>query len=147
MHFVYITDRLTTMIRTYKEMISFPTFKERFDYLKLNGVVGESTFGFHRIVNQSFYSSREWRSIRSKVIIRDDGCDLGVEDRPINDRVHIHHLNPVTLEQLEDNSSMLYDLDNLVCVSYATHLAIHYGDDSILFPDLIERTPGDTKLW
>lgn len=133
--------------KTYSQMSMLPTFDERFDYLKLHGVVGESIFGFHRYVNQNFYTSKEWRLARSTVIIRDDGCDLGIEGRPIYDRVYIHHINPVTLEQLEDDDPVLYDPNNLVCVSYTTHLAIHYGDKSLLVPDFFERRPGDTKLW
>ena len=133
--------------RTYSEMIALKSFEERFRYLKLNGVVGESTFGFHRYVNQSFYTSREWRSIRSKVIIRDDGCDLAIPDMQILDRVYIHHINPVTLEQLEQDESCLFDLENLVCVSYETHLAIHYGDEELLPKVVLERKPGDTTLW
>lgn len=135
------------MSKSYSEMSQFLTFKERFQYLKLHGVVGESVFGFHRYVNQNFYTSRRWRSIRSEVIIRDDGCDLGISTRPIYDRVYIHHINPVSLEQLEDDHPSLYNLDNLVCVSYDTHLAIHYGDENMLIPDTFDRKPGDTKLW
>lgn len=135
------------MIKSYNELISLPTFEERFIYSKLNGVVGESIFGFNRYVNQAFYSSREWRSIRSKVIIRDDGCDLAIPDRPILSKIYIHHLNPVTIDQLENEDSRIFDLDNLICVSYDTHLAIHYGDISMLPTDVIERKPGDTTLW
>lgn len=135
------------MNRSYSELITFKSFEDRFNYLKLNGIVGESIFGFHRFVNQSFYSSREWRSTRSKVIIRDDGCDLGIPDRQIFDRVYIHHLNPVTMDQLEHNDRSLFDLENLVCVSYETHLAIHYGDINLVKDLIVERKPGDTKLW
>ena len=135
------------MLKTFSDISALKTFEDRFDYAKLNGVVGESIFGFHRYVNQAFYSSRDWRSIRSKVIIRDDGCDLGFPDRPIYDRIYIHHLNPVSLEQLENNDPAILDMDNLICVSYDTHLAIHYGDISLLPEPFVERTPGDTKLW
>lgn len=136
-----------SLIKSYSQMLVYDTFLERFNYLKLYGSVGESIFGFHRYVNQNFYSSRRWQSVRSRVIIRDDGCDLADPARQIHDRIYIHHINPVTLEQLENDDSALYDLNNLVSVSYDTHLAIHYGDQSLLIPDYIERRPGDTKLW
>ena len=134
-------------ILTYSEMMLFDTFEERFRYLKLNGVVGENIFGFHRYINQNFYSSRKWKSIRSEVILRDDGCDLAHPDNPILSRVYIHHLNPVSLEQFENNDSCLFDLENLVCVSYDTHSAIHYGNTGLLPKVIIDRKPGDTTLW
>ena len=143
----FIMVRLTQMNKTYSELLTFKTFEDRFNYLKLNGVVGESIFGFHRFVNQSFYSSSKWRTTRSKVIIRDDGCDLGIPDRQIFDKIYIHHLNPVTLEQLERDDRLLFDLENLVCVSYDTHLAIHYGDINLVKNSFVERKPGDTTLW
>lgn len=135
------------MSRTYEEMASYDTFDERFEYLKLGGVVGETVFGFHRYVNQLFYSSSRWRSTRSEVILRDNGCDLAMPDREIVDRIYIHHINPVSLEQLEEDLDCLYDLNNLVCVSYDTHLAIHYGSDDLLPKIALARTPGDTTLW
>lgn len=135
------------MTRTYEEMASYDTFDERFKYLKLGGVVGETVFGFHRYVNQLFYSSSRWRSTRSEVILRDNGCDLAMPDREIVDRIYIHHINPVSLEQLEEDLDCLYDLNNLVCVSYDTHLAIHYGSDDLLPKIALARTPGDTTLW
>lgn len=135
------------MTRTYEEMASYDTFDERFKYLKLGGVVGETVFGFHRYVNQLFYSSSRWRSTRSEVILRDNGCDLAIPDREIVDRIYIHHINPVSLEQLEEDLDCLYDLNNLVCVSYDTHLAIHYGSDDLLPKIALARTPGDTTLW
>ena len=147
MHFDCTTDRGRSMIKTYSEMILLPSFEERFRYLKLFGKVGESVFGYHRYVNQAFYTSRRWRSARSEVILRDDGCDLGIPDRKIFDKVFIHHINPVSLEQLEDDSSELYNPDNLICVSYDTHLAIHYGDESLLRSLPVDRYPNDTKLW
>lgn len=147
MHLGFTMAKRMPKRRTYSEMMSFGTFEERFRYLKLNGVVGESIFGFHRYVNQSFYSSRRWKSVRSEVILRDDGCDLADPDRPILSRVYIHHINPVSLEQLENEDSCLFDLENLVCVSYDTHLAIHYGDEDLLPQVMFERKPGDTTLW
>ena len=135
------------MNKTYSEMLLLPTFNDRFSYLKLNGRVGECIFGFHRYVNQAFYQSRKWRSVRSEVILRDNGCDLAMPDREIADKIHIHHINPVSLDQLEEDMSCLYDLENLVCVSYDTHLAIHYGSDDLLPKIALERKPGDTTLW
>lgn len=135
------------MIKTYHELIQLPTFKERFDYLKLYGKVGEDIFGFARYVNQSFYTSRKWRSIRNEVIIRDNGCDLGIRDRNILYRIQVHHINPVSIEQLENDDSALFDLNNLICTDPMTHRAIHYGDESLLMEDYTPRRPGDTKLW
>lgn len=135
------------MIRTYHEMAKLSTFEERFQYLKLNGVVGESTFGFSRYLNQNFYTSRQWKTARSEAIIRDNGCDLAIPDRQIFHRIYIHHINPVTMDQLENEDSMLFDLDNLVCVSYDTHLAIHYGNQDLLPKIVLSRSPGDTTLW
>jgi hypothetical protein len=134
-------------IRSYHEMLQYDNFIERYRYLRLIGHVGEDTFGFNRFVNQSFYTSREWRSVRSQVIIRDNGCDLGCDSRPIYGPIHIHHINPVSLEQLENEDPMLFDLDNLICTSGETHRAIHYGDESGLIQDYVPRHPGDTKLW
>lgn len=135
------------MMLTYSEMSKFETFEERFRYLRLGCVVGEQTFGFDRYVNQNFYSSSKWRSIRSKVIIRDDGCDLGVAGYDILDKIFIHHINPVSLDLLEEDSPMLYDMDNLVCVSFDTHQAIHFGNLDKTLNMMIERHPRDTILW
>lgn len=135
------------MIKTYQELIQIPTYNERFRYLKLYGKVGEDVFGFSRFVNQSFYTSDRWRSVRNQAIIRDHGCDLGIADRVIGYRIHVHHINPVSLEQLENEDSMLFDLNNLICTDPNTHRAIHYGDESLLIKDYEPRRPGDTKLW
>ncbi len=135
------------MIKSYNELVQLPTFKERFDYLRLYGKVGEDTFGFARYVNQSFYTSDKWRSVRNQVIIRDNGCDLGIQDRSILYRIQVHHINPVSLEQLENDDSALFDLNNLICTDPMTHRAIHYGDESLLMEDYTPRRPGDTKLW
>lgn len=136
------------MIRTYSEMIRYNTLEERFNYLRLFGDVGKDTFGHSRYLNQDFYRSKEWKRIRNKVIVRDNGCDLGVDGYEISDRIYIHHMNPISIDDLLD-----YDMDRilnpetLVCVSFNTHQAIHYGDESLLPKGLIERRPGDTKLW
>lgn len=135
------------MIKSYSELIRIPTFMDRYKYLKLDGIVGDSTFGFDRYINQSFYTSSVWRQLRSKIIVRDEGCDLAIPDRPIAKTIFIHHINPITLEMFEEDDPLLYDEDNLVCVSNDTHSAIHYGDESLLIPDYVPRRPGDTKLW
>lgn len=134
--------------RSYNVLKRLQTFEERYEYLRLGGRVGEETFGFDRIFNQAFYKSKAWKQARRDVIIRDGGCDLGIEDRPIFDKVIIHHMNPVTMEQLEEADPSLFDIRYLICVSHATHNAIHYGDDSLLIKtNFVERRPGDTRLW
>lgn len=136
------------MIRTYKHLLILPTFEERFQYLKLDGKVGEETFGFDRYFNQKFYRSTEWKHIRNYVIARDLGCDLAIFDRQIIGRIYVHHMNPISLEDIKDASEYILNPDCLVCVSKETHDAIHYGDGSLLMTTKpIERTPGDTKLW
>ena len=136
------------MYRTYDELIKIPSFEERFKYLRLNGQCSVETFGGHRLLNQMLYKSPQWRSIRQRVIIRDMGSDLAIEDRPINDMILIHHINPITIEQVTNFAPEVFDLNNLICVSKATHNAIHYGDGSKLTPsECVERKPGDTKLW
>ena len=139
---------MKTGIRSYSKMILLPTFEERFEYLKLGGSVGKETFGWDRIFNQEFYHSREWKTLRLDVIARDMGCDLGIEDREIFDNIIVHHINPMTLEQLEEGGEDLFDMDNFICCSHRTHEAIHYGDSSLLIKtEFVERRPGDTKLW
>ena len=134
--------------KRYSELQKLNTFEERFEYTKLDGQVGLDTFGFDRYMNQQFYRSKEWRDIRDKVIIRDNVCDLGMPGHEIRGRVYIHHLNPLTPEDIEESTDLLFDLDNLICVSQETHNAIHYGDDSILDKyKIIEMTPKDTCPW
>ena len=134
--------------RSYSELISLPTIKERFDYLKLNGTVGSITFGFDRIFNQQFYTSKMWRDIRKEIIIRDNGCDLGVEGYEIYDRITIHHMNPITKEDIRNEDwEYLTNPEYLICASYDTHKAIHYGDANLLPKIPIERRPGDTCPW
>lgn len=134
-------------IRSYFELRRLKTFEERYQYLRLGGVVGQSTFGFDRYINQAFYRSQRWRATRDKVIIRDGGCDLGIEDREIFDKIIIHHMNPISLEDLEDCREEIFDPEFLICTTFNTHQAIHYGDDSLLIRLPPERTPGDTLLW
>ena len=136
------------MILSYSELITLPTFEERYRYLRKSGTVGEETFGSHRYLNQVLYRSPEWKAVRNHVIVRDNGCDLAMEGYEIKDRVYIHHINPITQEDIMNRSPVLFDMDNLVCVSFNTHQAIHYGNESLLpIISFTERMPGDTKLW
>lgn len=135
------------MSRTYSEMVQIHTFLGRFDYLRLLGSVGSATFGFDRYINQAFYRSAEWRRTRELVIIRDNGCDLGISGREINGGVLIHHMNPVAKEDILGREEWILSPENLITTTQATHNAIHYGDRTLLFDGIVERTPGDTKLW
>ena len=137
----------TTSIRTYSELIKLPTFEERFDYLRLDGVVGKDTFGFDRYLNQQFYRSSEWKRIRNQVIVRDNGCDLGIDDYEIHGRILIHHMNPISVEDLQHMSDLLMNPEYLICVSHRTHNAIHYGDESLIVTAPIERRQNDTCPW
>ena len=134
-------------IKTYSELIALPTFEERYEYLRLNGRVGEDTFGFDRYLNQNFYRSAEWRRIRDRVIVRDNGCDLAIDDRIIYGKILIHHMNPITNKDLFNLSDILLDPEYLICVSHNTHNAIHYGDGERLVKDPIVRTKNDTCPW
>lgn len=135
-------------IRTYSELIALPTFEERYRYLRLTGRVGEDTFGFDRILNQKFYRSAEWKRIRDYVIVRDNGCDLGIEDRLIPGRILIHHMNPITEKDILYRTDALMNPEFLICVSHTTHNAIHYGDEDLLISTTpIIRTKNDTCPW
>ena len=136
-----------TNIRTYSELITLPTFKERFNYLKLSASVGKETFGFDRYLNQSFYRSQEWKHIRDSVIIRDNGCDLGIEDRPIFGRVLIHHMNPISVEDIQHMTGFLLNPEYLISTVHATHNASHYGDETLLLLNPVDRTKNDTCPW
>lgn len=135
------------MPRTYSELIQIPTFIDRFKYLKLGGVVGEETFGYDRYLNQAFYQSYEWRRLRDQIIVRDCGCDLAMEGHEIFDRILIHHMNPIRAEDILKHSEFVMDPEYLICTSKLTHDAIHFGDESILYHDPIERKAGDTCPW
>lgn len=135
------------MNRTYSELIRFTTFEDRFNYLKLYGKVGEETFGFERYLNQVFYKSPEWRAARSKVIIRDNACDLGIADREIFDKIIIHHLNPVTKDAILNRDPWLFDPEFLITTTKRTHDAIHFGNESLLLKNPVIRTPNDTCPW
>ena len=134
-------------IKTYSELIALPTFEERYRYLRLRGAVGQDTFGFDRYLNQAFYRSAEWKRVRDLVIIRDNGCDLGVEGHEIYGRILIHHMNPITIKDIQVASEFLLNPDYLICVTHATHNAIHYGDENLLIKTPIERTKNDTCPW
>lgn len=135
------------MIRTYSKLITLPTFEERYKYLKLSGQVGEATFGFDRILNQIFYKSKEWQSVRRQVLLRDDGGDLGISDRQIPGRILIHHMNPITEDDISNRSEFLLNPEYLISVSHNTHNAIHYGDESLLVTDYVARNLNDTCPW
>lgn len=135
------------MIRTYSELVSLPSYLDRYKYLKIGSKVGVATFGFNRYLNQSFYQSSAWKRVRDQVIIRDDGCDLAHADYPIAGRIYIHHLNPIQIDDLEDFNPDVLNPNNLVCVSFDTHQAIHYGDESLLPKDPIERFENDQIPW
>lgn len=134
-------------IKTYSELITIPTFEERFEYLQLKGSVGKDTFGYDRHLNQVLYRSPEWKRLRNQIIIRDCGCDLACEGYDIHSKVLIHHLNPITVEDVLARSRKVFDPDNLVCVSHNTHNAIHYGDVDLLVTGPIIRTKNDTCPW
>lgn len=135
-------------IRTYSELSKLETFRERYEYLKLGGTVGEDTFGFDRYLNQIFYTSKEWKQIRNFVITRDNGCDLGIPDHKIiDDLILVHHMNPITKDDIINKSEMLLNPEYLITTVKPTHDAIHYGDESLLVEDYIERSKNDTCPW
>lgn len=134
-------------LRTYKELQQLQTFDERFAYLQLRGHIGKETFGYNRYLNQQFYRSKEWKDVRRIVILRDHGCDLGIMDRLITGRIYIHHMNPITREDLINGSDLVLNPNYLICVSSMTHEAIHYGDKDLLISDYVERSPYDTCPW
>lgn len=138
---------MTTKTRCYRELRRLGTFEERFAYLKLQGEVGFSTFGFDRYLNQEFYASREWRQIRRHVIIRDNGCDLGVDGYEIHGRLYIHHMNPMNPNDITHGNMDILDPEFLITTTHRTHNAIHYGDENLLLKRHVERRRGDTKLW
>lgn len=134
-------------MRNYRELSRLKTFDERFEYLKIGGLVGESTFGFERYLNQTIYNSSKWRRLRNQIIIRDNGCDLSVEGYEIQGIIIVHHMNPISVDDLKDFSDDVFNPEYLICVSLTTHNAIHYGDKSLIPQEPIERRPGDTCPW
>lgn len=137
------------IIRTYSELIQIPTFEGRYEYLKIGGKVGEETFGFDRYINQILYTSPEWRSLRNKIITRDGGCDLAIPDRKIEEgvKVFIHHMNPITVEDIVNRSDYVFNPEYLICTIKITHDAIHYGDSELLYKEPIVRFKNDTCPW
>ena len=133
--------------RCYRELKRLTTFDERYQYLKLAGIVGDTTFGYDRYLNQLLYRSKRWKRTRDDIIIRDNACDLGVEDYDIYDRIIVHHMNPITIEDVELERDFVYDPEFLICTTLKTHNAIHYGDESHLSKIIIERTKNDTCPW
>lgn len=133
-------------ILRYSDLVKLDTFEERFEYLKLNGIVGARTFSSHRYLNQALYHSPEWKRLKNQIIVRDNGCDLGVPGHSIRDRIYIHHLNPISIDDVINRNKLVMDEENLICTTFNTHQAIHYGDKDLLSL-LVERKPGDTKLW
>lgn len=142
-----MTMKTTTSIKSYKELIKLKTFEERLRYLQLNANVGIETFGSGRWLNQRLYHSSLWADVKNEIILRDNGCDLGLEGYEIRGHIYIHHLNPITKEDALNNSSKLYDPNNLICVSFDTHQSIHYGSECAALSQLIERRPNDTCPW
>lgn len=133
--------------KTYTELLTFPTFEERFRYLALNASVGDRTFGGERYLNQQFYTSAQWRKTRNEIIIRDNGCDMAMPGHEIHSTIYIHHINPIRPEDLKNHSASLLNPENLISVTHRTHNAIHYGDESQIEQPMVERRPGDTKDW
>ena len=134
-------------IKTYSELITLPTFEERFEYLQLKGTVGQETFGFDRYLNQILYNSKEWKHLRNEIIVRDNGCDLALEGFEIYGRILIHHINPITIDDVIKRREIVFDPENLICVTHNTHNAIHYGDKSLLITGPVERIANDTCPW
>lgn len=135
------------MIRRYSKLITMDNFLDRFEYLKLGGVVGKSTFGSNRYLNQILYRSYDWKKFRREIILRDDGCDLADPDREIDGIIIVHHINPITIDDVKNRRHCVFDPENVVCVSHTTHEAIHYGDDTLLMKGPVVRRPGDTIPW
>ena len=131
----------------YSELSNLKTFEERYKYLQLNGAVGEETFGFDRFINQNFYKSSEWKAVRDFVIVRDNGCDLGIEGHEIRGRIYIHHMNPIMPKDILTQSAFLLNPEYLISTIHSTHNAIHYGDESLLIKEPIERSKNDTCPW
>lgn len=135
------------MNRSYSELITIPTYEDRFHYLQLNGAVGKDTFGYDRYLNQILYNSTEWKHFRDKAIIRDNGCDLAFEGYDIHGRILVHHINPITVDDVVNRNPIVFDPENVICVTHNTHNAIHYGDESLLITAPVERTKYDTCPW
>ncbi len=142
-----VIRRSMKMIRTYSELITLPTFLERFNYLRLDGCVGAETFGYDRYLNQTLYRTAEWKRFRNKIIVRDNGCDLGCDGYEMFGKILVHHINPITVDDVLNRDPKIFDPDNVISTCLNTHNAIHYGDESLLITEPIERKPNDTCLW
>lgn len=135
------------MLKSYSELMKLKTYEDRLRYLKLNGVVASETFGYDRYLNQVFYKSSEWLSVRHEVIVRDNACDLGIEDRDIYSNIIVHHINPITPDDIKNRSAKLLDPENLICTTKRTHDGIHYGNEAIVLAGQSERRQNDTIPW
>lgn len=135
------------LMKSYNKLIKIKSYQKRFEYLKLDANVGDATFGGHRVLNQILYHSNEWKQLRHYIIVRDNGCDLAHDDYPIAGKIYIHHLNPITIDDVLERKSNVLDPNNLVCVSFDTHNALHYGNIVFIRDTVIERRPGDTDPW
>ena len=135
------------ILKTYSELSKLKTFEDRFRYLRLDGIVGEETFGFDRYLNQILYQSKEWKQCRRDIIIRDNGCDLGCEGFEVRGRILIHHINPITVDDIVNRNPKVFDPENLILTSHNTHQAIHYGNEDLLVTAPIERSKNDTSPW
>ena len=134
-------------IRMYSDLIKLKTFEERYQYLRLSGVVGTETFGFDRFINQDFYRSREWKTVRDFIIVRDNGCDLAMEGYDVHGKIIVHHINPVTIKEIQENSAFLMEPEYLISTTLSTHNAIHYSDESLLIKEPVRRSKNDTCPW
>lgn len=142
-----IRTQMSTTNRSYAEFARINSFEDRYAYLRVSSSIGIATFGFERWLNQAFYTSTQWRQVRQEVIARDRGCDLGIEGYELYDRIYVHHMNPMTVEQVDKGDPAILDPEFLISVSLTTHNAIHYGDERLLVKPLVQRRRGDTKLW
>lgn len=138
---------MMTTTKSYSELMRLKTFEERYQYLRIGGAVGAETFGYDRYLNQILYNSHDWRKFRNPIIVRDNGCDLACPDRELESRVIVHHINPITVEDVLNRDSKIFDPENVICVSHNTHQAIHYGDENLLYKNPVERKPNDTCPW
>lgn len=134
-------------MKSYRELISINNYEARYEYLKETHRIGDKTFGYERYLNQALYNSNDWKPVRTRVIVRDNACDMAMPDHEIQGRIIVHHINPITIEMIVAGDPRVFDMDNLVCVSHLTHEAIHYGNRELLQKPFIERKAGDTRLW
>ena len=147
-HFEDMRGMMTIMLnKSYEELITIPTYIDRFKYLQIKNAIGKETFGYDRYLNQILYHSNEWKKFRRDIIIRDNGMDMGFDGYEIGSRIIVHHINPITIDDVRNHNPCVFDPNNVICVSHNTHNAIHYGDSELLFIELVERKPNDTSPW